>query len=560
MQVIEPHSAVAQNTVSPSVSASAIPETCASERYIAVAIFVVAFSYLCLFRTFSWIDPDEGIILQGAQRILNGQVVYRDFFSFFTPGSYYLLALLFRVFGSSLLVAHTALAFIGAAFSPITYLLARRVCSRQASLLTTGLMTITALPLRFVLLHNWDSTLLASIALYCAVRLLERPSDLCAFATASLVSLTGMFEQSKGACLLLGLGAGFAIIAWRTRLNLFTRRQVLTIVLGLVWPVLVAAIYFASQHALVPMLESWFWPLQHYSAANKVPYGYPNLAQMAVFGAGSWGMRLLEIVLFSPLLWFPILPLFGVALLVRLTVKGERSGISVATQRHYLLVSAAITGLLLSVLVVRTDYTHFVYLHPVFFLIVAWLFDGKEIRSRLFARWSPVAAFLITISVLILGTASLFGTRAKNETMTRRGTITTRTRDQIAEYVQQRVGAGEPIFIYPYEPTYYYLTNTQNVTSYEFYQPGMHTQEQALEILSQLKSRPPRVILWELGFSGHIRNSWPNTPAKALVNDPVSEYIVRNYETCASLNSAASNDFIGSFQFLFMVPKSVTCP
>lgn len=559
MQVTYPASAQL-DSVSPAIPASTIPETSASEKYIAGAIFLVAFSYLCLFRTFSWIDPDEGIILQGAQRILNGQVLYRDFFSFFTPGSYYLLALLFRVFGNSLLIAHTALAFIGAAFSPITYLLARRVCSRQASLLTTGLMTITALPLRFVVLHNWDSTLLALIALYCAVRLLESPSDHWAFATASLVSLTAMFEQSKGACLLLGLGVGFVIIAWRTRLNLFTRRRVLTIALGLAWPVLVTVTYFASQHALIPMLASWFWPLQHYSAANKVPYGYPNLAQMAVFGAGSWSMRLVEIVLFSPLLWFPILPLFGVALLVRLAARGERSGINLPALRYYLLVSAVITGLLLSILVVRTDYTHFVYLHPVFFLIVAWLFDGKEIRSRLFAKWSPVAAFAITIPLLILGTASLFGTRTNNETVTRRGTITTRTRDQIAEYVQQRVGADESIFIYPYEPTYYYLTNTQNVTSYEFYQPGMHTQEQALEIISQLKSRPPRVILWELGFSGHIRNSWPNTQAKDLVNDPVSEYIVRNYATCASLNSAASNDFIGSFQFLFMVRKSVACP
>jgi hypothetical protein len=42
-------------------------------------------------------DPDEGIILQGAERILRGQVPYRDFFSFFTPGSYYLLALLFKI-------------------------------------------------------------------------------------------------------------------------------------------------------------------------------------------------------------------------------------------------------------------------------------------------------------------------------------------------------------------------------------------------------------------------------------------------------------------------------
>src|ERR1700739_4225813 len=93
------------------------PEDSDSERYIALAIFVSSLLYLCLFRSYTWGDPDEGIILQGAQRILDGQVLYRDFFSFFTPGSYYLFALVFRVFGNSYVVAHTALAVIGAGYA-----------------------------------------------------------------------------------------------------------------------------------------------------------------------------------------------------------------------------------------------------------------------------------------------------------------------------------------------------------------------------------------------------------------------------------------------------------
>src|ERR1700755_2144768 len=80
-----------------------LPERFPSERYIALLIFLLAFLYLCLFRRATQIDLDEGIILQGAQRILDGQVLYRDFFSFFTPGSYYLLALIFRIFGNSYL-------------------------------------------------------------------------------------------------------------------------------------------------------------------------------------------------------------------------------------------------------------------------------------------------------------------------------------------------------------------------------------------------------------------------------------------------------------------------
>jgi hypothetical protein len=166
----------------------------------------------------------------------------------------------------------------------------------------------------------------------------------------------------------------------------------------------------------------------------------------------------------------------------------------------------------------------------------------------------------VTMSVLVLGTASLFGTRAKNTVTTRRGTLTTRTRDEVAEYVQARVPSGEQILIYPYEPTYYYLTRTYNPTGYEYYQPGMHTKAQALDLLSELKSHPPRVVLYELGFAGHIRNSWPNTQARDLISDPVADYIVREYRVCTSLTSAASNDCIGRFQFLFMIRKDLACP
>src|SRR5713101_4198552 len=217
-----------------------LPEESRSERYIAIGLFLLSLLYLCLFRRFTMLDPDEGIVLQGAQRVLDGQVLYRDFFSFFTPGSYYLFALLFRVFGDSYLVAHTALAFVGAAFSPITYLLARRVCSRQASLLVTGLMTVTALPWRFVVIHNWDSTSWACLALYCAVRLLESPSAKWAFAAATFTSLTALFEQSKGAGLLLGLGTGFLIIVLGSQQSkLFSRAQLIAISAGLAWPFLV---------------------------------------------------------------------------------------------------------------------------------------------------------------------------------------------------------------------------------------------------------------------------------------------------------------------------------
>src|SRR5438552_941777 len=196
---------------------SRLPEQTAIDLGLALAIFLLAVGYLWLFRRYTFMEPDEGIILQGAQRILRGEVLYRDFFSFFTPGSYYLQALISRILGNSFLLERTTLVLLGAAFSVLNYLLARRACSRGTAFTIAILTTATTLPYRFLVLHNWDSTLWAMLALYSAVRWLESGAWSWAFATGSLAGLTLMFEQSKGAGLCLGLAAGFLAVRFTNR-------------------------------------------------------------------------------------------------------------------------------------------------------------------------------------------------------------------------------------------------------------------------------------------------------------------------------------------------------
>jgi 4-amino-4-deoxy-L-arabinose transferase-like glycosyltransferase len=557
MQVTIPAAPVQPDLVLPAkVQYMCLPEESRSEQCLAIGLFLLSFLYLCIFRRYTMLDPDEGIVLQGAERILAGQVLYREFF---TPGSYYLNALLFRVFGDSFLVARTAVAFMGASLCVITYLLARRVCSRDLALLVTGLMTVTALPFRFMVLHNWDSTLLACLALYCAVRWLESPRAMWAFATGSLVSLTGLFEQSKGAGLLVGIVVGLLIITVADRQRkLFARPEMIALAIGLAWPLVVTVIYFASHHASMAMLDGWLWPLQHYSRANRVPYGYQNLSDHArkiIFLSGSWRIRTAKILAISPSLWIPVLPLFGVALLPRL-IAGMRRGRSVGPEwAHYVLVSSAIAGLLLSVVVVRPDIVHFVYLQPIFFLILAWLLGGRIIRGPNVRRLGPVVGFCAAISLLAMAMILLLRAAGPHYTLvTRRGVVITPVKDKVIAQIQAQTAPGEQILSYPYSSMLYYLTGTYSPTSFEYYQPGMHTREQSLDLLSQLQAHPVRVVLYEPGFAEHIRESWPNTQARDLASDPVADYIVQKYRSCALVESAAN------FHFLFMVRKDLVCP
>lgn len=529
------------------------------ERYLVLALFLLSFLYLCIFRHHTDMDPDEGIVLQGAQRILAGQVPYRDFFSFYTPGSYYALALVFRIFGSSLAVARTAVALAGALLSVVTYLLARRVCSRNIALTLAALGTLTTLPYRFLVLHNWDSTLWACFALYCAVRVLEKPTWKWAFAVGLFASLTVLFEQSKGAGLCLGLGMGFLAI-WFVdgRKRWLNRAEFLALIIGFAIPFAVTFAYFASQHSASIMLADWLWPLRHYSQANRVPYGYQNWSdetRHVLFGTGSLPGRLVKAVAVSPCFWIPALPVVALGWLGYWMVRAARGRSAEGRSAYYILVAAVYLGLVLSMVITRADIVHFMYLQPLNCLVVAWLLDGTDVPGRLSRSVRPFLAAYVVIALLAFGMALLAATTSSRERLaTRRGTVTTREKDTVVDYLQAQVPQGATVLVYPYLPLYYYLTATFSPGRYDYFQPGMHTREQADEMVRELASRQVETVLFEPNFSEKVARSWPGTPLTAVAEDPVADYIARNYRACRMLSSPAE------WRFLFMVRKDRVCP
>jgi 4-amino-4-deoxy-L-arabinose transferase-like glycosyltransferase len=538
-----------------------LPEKLPLERWIALGVFTISLLYLCLFRRYTSIDPDEGIILQGAQRIVHRQVLYRDFFSFFTPGSYYLLALLFKVFGSSMLVARTALAAYGAFFSVFTYLLARRVCSRGVALAAAYLVTWTCLPWRFMILHNWDSTLCACATVYCAVWLLQAPRWGWALATGSFASLTVLFEQSKGVGLVLGLGLGLILLVLFARSTLrLSRGQWVTLGIGLAWPFALTLAYFAAHHALPAMLADWFWPLHNYSKVNSVPYGYQDWsdeARMRLYGSGSWLVRGIALFTVSPCFLLPVLPIIAIMLLIYWLLEVKRERLAVDRAAYYILVCSSIVGLLFSVLISRADIIHFVHLTPLLYLVLAWVMDGTDVRGQLMRSIRPLVSLGILITFTTLGMAFLVRIRsAKTVIETRRGVVLAKSSDDILAYVQTQVPAGSRILVYPYLPLYYYLTATFNPTSFDYLQPGMHTHQQEQEVIHQVSADRTSVIVFQPSFNDSIAASWPKTSLASLASDPVADYILANYRPCRVLVSA----FEWDWRFVFMVRKDLACP
>jgi 4-amino-4-deoxy-L-arabinose transferase-like glycosyltransferase len=541
------------------VGSVTVPETSQRDWGIALSIGVLSCVYLLAFRRATGLKLDEGLSLQAAQRILQGQVPYRDFFSLVTPGSYYWTALLFRVFGDSILVTRATLVAYGGLFSLLTYFLARRVCSRSHAALGACLLTITSLPYYFVAEHNWDSTVWTCLALYCAVRLLERPNLSWAFALGFFASLTCLFEQSKGGGLALGLAAGFLLLSYRFgRRALFTGKRLAALALGLTLPVFVTLLYFGVERSLRPMLADWLWPLKHYNSVNLVPYGYLPLSPLEwhTIHSGSLLWRLFALFTLSPTFLIPALPILALMLLgchlfgLRAHRAWDRE------QAYYVLVCSCIAGLLLSVLVARPDLSHIIYLAPIFYLVLCWILEGKAFGGAFLPATRPVIAAYVVLSFSGFGLALLLNAGNARQTLkTRRGTLRTTIQDAVVPYVQAHVPEGTEIFVYPYQPLYYYLTGSNNITSYDFLYPGYNTPGQFRQAAQQLDAGRPTAVLLAPSFMDVALTVFPGTPLRVLArSDPMVNQIFSRYRPCKTLKSAEG------FTDVFMMRKDLSCP
>ncbi|HLY62082.1 MAG TPA: glycosyltransferase family 39 protein [Terriglobia bacterium] len=534
-----------------------MPEKSRADLLIALGLFVVTCLYLRIFYNYTKFNPDEGLILQGAERILNGEVLYRDFFSFYTPGSYYWTALLFKVFGNSLLVARAALVVYGGIFSVFTYLLARRVCSRWAAIFTVYLLTLTALPSAFVYLHNWDSTVWACLAVYFAVRFLETPNWRFASTMGAFSSLTCLFEQSKGGGLVLGLALGFGAILALSGNRKFKLQHIGAAGAGFALPLLLTASYFALQHSLPQMLEAWTWPLWHYSSVNKVPYGWLELTPSSLqeIHAATWPVRLGIIFILSPYILVPVLPFLALGFLGLSGYRLRRGQDNRDVARYLVLVSGALVGLFLSVLIARPDTNHILFDGPLFFLVLAWGLEDSCVRSQLWNTLRPLATLDLLLSFTALGLALLLiPLHALIQVRTRRGTLKADMADSALEELQARVQPGQKIFIYPYQPLYYFLSATFNATGYEALFPGMHTPEQFDEAFRELGSARPPVVLIQPSFPEVMAVYWQAKPSKEFSGqDPGVLYLLAHYRPCKVMMTSHS------LRFVFMVRKDLSC-
>ena len=189
---------------------------------------------VCVAAQLAWMDAtvgtyDEGLVLVGADRVLRGEMPYRDFWTLYGPGSYYLLAGLFRGFGELALVERGLDIAAKTAIATLVVALVLQFGRRTAAL-ATGVLSLGLL----LYLRSYSAPLFPGMAAsLAAVLALHRASidarRASAFLAGVALGIATCFRHDLGAYALLASAVFMSQLAWSASTGL-GRARVLALV------------------------------------------------------------------------------------------------------------------------------------------------------------------------------------------------------------------------------------------------------------------------------------------------------------------------------------------
>ncbi len=443
--------------------------------------------YLFPFMRLLLQTPPEGLLVYGAVRIVHGQVFARDFFEVVGPGTFYWLALFFKLFGVTFAATRICLFVTSLGTGLAMYFLSRRICSQYQILpcvLLAGTYFGTIWP---SISHHVDSNCFALLSIACMIVWQDRRKFSPLFAAGALAGATTCFLQQKGVLLLLAL----LLWLWMQYRRKSTRLSSLgTVAAGYTTVVALMLVYFWTQHALWDLFyANVLWPSQHYSAVNVVPYAQDMVRgcwdHFVIAKSGFRWTIVTASVLIVPFLFVAALP----GLLPVLAARSIRNKVRPEIVLFWLCGIA----LWLSEFH-RKDIFHLVFGSPL--LIILCVYYLQQYRAKV----ADIALQILAITATCLAGFNLFLALSARPMTTRVGSVAVFKNVPGLTALNEKVHLGEEVFAYPYCPMYYFLSATTNPTRYGGLLYNFNTPGQFDEVVGVLEQRRVRYVLWDTHF------------------------------------------------------------
>lgn len=233
---------------------------------------------------------DEQVFWMNALRMLQGELIYRDFFEFTPPGTDLVYLGAFALLGPRIWVPNVVQLLLGVSLACLCFHLARSIMRTAEAAVTAALFLVLLFGKWLDATHHWFSLLAVMAAVGVLMRGSSAPRVLVC---GALLGLASFFTQTRG----LGAACGFGVfliwdgihkqLSWRSQCG-----QLLRLLLALILTWLILSSYFIYKVGIASLFYfQAFYVLEHISRSaqrllypeEQDPLAWPIYYQLVFF-------------------------------------------------------------------------------------------------------------------------------------------------------------------------------------------------------------------------------------------------------------------------------------
>lgn len=451
---------------------------------------------------------DEGILVYGATRVMNGEVPYRDFWTLYGPGQFYILAGLFRVFGISIVAERLWDRCIRAALALGIYVISRDLTSRQTALIVWSVSVLWLGYFGYFSHPIFPATLCTSLSVLIATKSFfrgEARRSLWSTGAGMSIGTAALFRHDFGFYALLAQISAAAIFAYRGfienqelgfgRIWLSSREQrafVVYLSIGIVTVLILPTVFLVNAVTLDELTyDLLVFPTAIFPKFRSLAYPapFPNPLRLLSEDLSIWDYIRLSTDRIP--FYFPVIVYISMFISVIIRIRKADLGNQERSRLQAVLLIALLGIVSFNQARIRSDHIHLeLTLVPALILFGVLLEEyaaGSLQKKRLLAR-------LIFLMVLVAIAVRPFCSRIKAVYETLPGISSNhleRARyihldpDQASAvaYIQSHVLSGDQIYvgnsvhdrIYANDVMFYFLSERHSATKYHELHPGLAT-------------------------------------------------------------------------------------
>lgn len=225
---------------------------------------------------------DEGATLYGSLRAMNGELPYRDFWTLYLPGQFYLIALVYKLFSVSLFTVRIFGALINFLLPIIVYFLSIRIAGRSFAIIGPALTVFFSGVWGPAYGYGTTTAVFYSLcSIWFVFDFIEKGNMRSLFFSGLLCAITALTRQDIGFYLLLGTSITILLQGSASRKSPIKTLLVYFLSVSAIF--IPAIAYLIARCGLKTVVNAAvIYPLFKYSSMRSIPFPGISLGFWAV--------------------------------------------------------------------------------------------------------------------------------------------------------------------------------------------------------------------------------------------------------------------------------------